>query len=200
MSKSCLLIPFLFLLPLFLSAQQPERYARVRIELGGRPISELAELGIETDHGQYVPNQFLQTDLSESELQIVQRAGFQTRTIVADVQAAYRAALKEHPAVETRDQSCERTNPSYTTPANYTYGTMGGYHTYQQMLEVLDDMAAKFPQLITKRAAVSDTLLTHEGRPMWYVKISDNAAVNEAEPQVLYNSLHHARENLGAGG
>ncbi len=29
---------------------------------------------------------------------------------------------------------------------------------------------------------------------MWYVKISDNASVNEAEPQVLYDALHHARE------
>jgi len=179
---------------MFLFAQQPERYARIRVELGGRPISELAELGIETDHGQYVPDQFLQTDLSESELKTVQNAGFQTRTIIADVQAAYRADLQQHPPVETRGQTCQGVNTAYATPTNYTYGTMGGYLTYQQMLDVLDEMAAKYPQLITQRAAVSDTILTHEGRPMWYVKISDNASVNEAEPQVLYDGLHHARE------
>jgi carboxypeptidase T len=36
--------------------------------------------------------------------------------------------------------------------------------------------------------------LTHEGRPIYWVKISDNPNTNEAEPQVLYSAIHHARE------
>src|SRR5690606_40564789 len=71
---------------------------------------------------------------------------------------------------------------------------MAGYLTYQQMLDVLDDMAAKFPNLITVKAVVSDTNLTWEGRPLWYVKISDNPNTDEPEKEVLYTALHHARE------
>ena len=66
------------------------------------------------------------------------------------------------------------------------------------MLAVLDDMAAKYPKLITYRAPVSDTIKTHGGRPLWFVKLSDNPNVKEDdEKEVLYTALHHAREPNG---
>ena len=195
MSKSTFLLCFL-LIPALLAAQKstPTRYSRVRIDLHGRPMSELARLGIEADHGDWVAGQFFQTDLSQTELALVQKAGFQTSILVPDVIAQYEKDLKEHQNVALRSKPCPGVNPAYTTPSNYTYGSMGGYHTYAEMLAVLDDMAAKFPTLITQRAMVSDTILTHEGRPQWYVKISDNPQMGEAEPQVLFTALHHARE------
>lgn len=180
-------------LPFLLKAQTTPRYALVRISLENRDVTELAQLGIETDHGDWVPGQFLQTDLSEKELEAVQQAGFQVQIIVPDVVAQYRADLKERANVADRSKICPGISP-YPTPENYTYGSLGGYHTYAEMLAVLDDMAAKFPHLVKPRAHVSDTILTHEGRPMWYVKISDNPLDDESEPQVLYTALHHARE------
>ena len=124
----------------------------------------------------------------------MQNAGFATQVLVPDLKQWYRDRQKNPPVAE-RGGSCGSTGaPAYPTPANYTYGTMAGYHTYQQMLDVLDDMAAKFPNLITARAAVSDTIVTWEGRPLWYVKISDNANVKENETEILYTALHHARE------
>ncbi len=178
-----------------LNAQTQERYARVTISLMGKSINELAALGIETDHGQYLPSRSLTTELSESELQRVQNAGFQTNVLIPDM-VKWHLEQEKNPPAESRSGNCEDLSglPTYPTPANYTYGTMAGYHTYQQMLDVLDDMAAKFPNLITPRAVVSDTILTWEGRPLWYVKISDNANVYEGETEVLYTALHHARE------
>ena len=35
---------------------------------------------------------------------------------------------------------------------------------------------------------------THEGRTIWGLMISDNAAVDEDEPAILFNGAHHARE------
>ena len=35
-----------------------------------------------------------------------------------------------------------------------------------------------------------------QGRDIWVAKISDNVAVDEAEPEVLVDALHHARERL----
>jgi hypothetical protein len=189
-------INFLLLLALFataLPAQTPERYARVTISLIGKNIETLAALGIETDHGDFLPGRSLTTELSESELKRVQTAGFQTEVLIADLQQWYREQAQD-PSAAPRSSGCDNLTPSYPTPANYTYGTMGGYHTYQQMLDVLDDMAAKFPNLITTKKPVSDTIVTWEGRPLWYVKISDNANVDEDETEVLYTALHHARE------
>ncbi len=37
---------------------------------------------------------------------------------------------------------------------------------------------------------------SYEGREIWAAKISDNVAVDEAEPEVLFLGLHHAREHL----
>jgi len=194
MKKSILLLLFGWYCGL-LVAQTPEPYSEVQIDLSGRAMSDLARLGIETDHGQWLPkrNTFT-TILSATELLAVQQAGFSTKIQVADVQQDYLERRQQPSAAQDRDGSCGTTIPVYATPANYTYGSMGGYQTYAEMLAVLDDMRAKYPNLITVRKAVSDTILTHEGRPQWYVRISDNADTDEAEPEVLYTALHHARE------
>lgn len=67
---------------------------------------------------------------------------------------------------------------------------LGNYHTYSEMETALDSMASNFP-LITRL----DTLGTSvEGRLIRGIKISDNAAMDENEPEVLIMGCHHARE------
>ena len=73
---------------------------------------------------------------------------------------------------------------------------MGGFYYYQQMLDILDEMATLYPNLITARQEVAEGNTTEEGRPLWYVKISDNPSTNETEPEVLYTAVHHAREPM----
>lgn len=79
-------------------------------------------------------------------------------------------------------------------PANFKLGSMGGMLTYTELLTELDEMAMKYPSLISSRASASATLTSIEGRDIQYVRISDNPTVSESEPQVLYTGLHHARE------
>ena len=186
---------FLFILAVMfsLSAQTAEKYARVRIDLTGRDIAALASLGIETDHGLYMPGKFLMTIVSESELKMVREQGYSVEVLIPDMQAWDRELAAKH-AAAPRSENCAQSSIQYATPVNYTYGTMAGYYRYQEMLDILDDMANKYPNLITVRAIVSDTIQTHEGRPLWWVKVSDNPNVDEDEPEVLYTALHHARE------
>jgi hypothetical protein len=55
-------------------------------------------------------------------------------------------------------------------------------------------MAAMYPNLISVKQEIG-TFLTHEDRPLYWVRISDNPSIDEdGEPEVLYSSLHHARE------
>jgi len=179
-------------------AQTPQKYSRVEIRLQGREMTELARLGIETDHGLHNPGHSLVTDLSATELQLVQNAGFHTTIWIDDLKKDYLERLQNPVAVERNTDCNASTVTPYQTPANYTYGSMGGYHTLDEMMAVLDDMRAKFPQLISARAPASDTIETWQGRKIWYVKISDNPDIKEQEPEVLYNALHHAREPNGA--
>ncbi|MCC7505954.1 MAG: immune inhibitor A [Saprospiraceae bacterium] len=184
---------FCCLLGAIVMAQTPEKYLRVSIDLRGRDIANLAALGIETDHGLYVADHSLVTIVSESEWQLVRQSGYAGEILIPDMQAWDRAMAEKY-AAQPRSGACETAPIVYATPSNYTYGTMAGYYKYQEMLDILDDMAAKYPNLITTRAIVSDTIQTHEGRPQWWVRVSDNPNVDEDEPEVLYTALHHARE------
>lgn len=158
-------------------------------------MHQLAELGLDIDHGYLQPNQYFINEFSQDELIAIQNAGFEVEVLVADV-IAHRDHLQEHGHhVHHRFTGCDGTDEQdYETPENYTYGSMGGYYYYQEMLDLLDEMKAKFPDLITTRASIDSNNLTHEGRHVFFVKISDNPEIDEDEPELLYDAVHHARE------
>lgn len=183
-----------------LTAQTNERYARVQISLENKTMAELAALGLETDHGIYLPGRSFTAEIPQASLPSLRAAGFGVTVLVPDVEQQYLERNAAMPSVLPRGNGCVETETgrTYPTPVNYTYGSMGGYHTYTELLAVLDDMAAKYPKLITVRAPISDTIKTHGGRPLWFVKVSDNPNVKEDdEKEVLYTALHHAREPNG---
>lgn len=151
---------------------------------------------MECDHGLYQPGRFLENVFSENELAKIRAAGFACDVLIEDMTAYYLAHRNEPDPVEERSGACDGFFPKrdWKTPANYTYGSMGGYHTWDELLAVLDDMRAKFPQIISAKTPVSPTLNTVEGRPIYWLRISDNPDQEEAEPRTLYTALHHARE------
>jgi len=78
---------------------------------------------------------------------------------------------------------------------SYTLGTMGGYHKYTEIINVLDTMRLLYPNLITAKQVVGTS---YESRTIYAVKISDNPDINESstEPAVYYDGIHHAREPM----
>ena len=73
---------------------------------------------------------------------------------------------------------------------------MGGYYTLQEVQNVLDSMYLKYPNLVSqKQQAGSQTSI--EGRPLYYVKISNDPTTPQPVPKVFYNALTHAREPEG---
>ncbi len=72
----------------------------------------------------------------------------------------------------------------------------GGYHTYAEMVDELDSVVADHPDIAAKMALPPDGATSYEGRTIWALKISDNVATDEDEPEVLFDSLTHAREHL----
>lgn len=178
-----------------LNAQQ---YSRVKINLDQQhTIKQLALLGLEVDHGRLQPERYFISEFSEDEISKIQAAGFSTEVLIEDLQAHLRQ-LNEAvtaPSVE-RSAGCGGFEANeWVTPANYETGSMGGYFTYQEMLDNLDAMAAQYPNLFKARQPITTAYQTHEGRPVFWVKVSDNPNTDETnEPEVLYTALHHARE------
>jgi carboxypeptidase T len=67
-----------------------------------------------------------------------------------------------------------------------------GFHNYSETFVDVSAVAAAHPDIVDV-FVVGDS---YEGRDLLAVKISDNVNVDEAEPEVLYDSMHHAREHL----
>ncbi|MGW0890157.1 M14 family metallopeptidase [Saccharopolyspora sp. NPDC002578] len=66
------------------------------------------------------------------------------------------------------------------------------YHNYDEMVAELDKITADHPDL----AAKSSLGKSFEGRDIPLLKISDNVAQDEDEPEVLFDCNQHAREHL----
>mgnify|MGYP000081680162 CR=1 FL=1 len=66
------------------------------------------------------------------------------------------------------------------------------YHTHAETMAELDQVVANYPQ-IAKKFTIGKT---YEGRDIVGVKISDNVATDEDEPEVFYQANIHARERL----
>ena len=66
------------------------------------------------------------------------------------------------------------------------------YHNYEEMVSEIDQAVADHGDIVQKFSIGK----SYENRDLWAVKISDNVRTDEDEPEVLYASLHHAREHL----
>ena len=190
----------------FIKAQETYKRAKI-IYTSQDQLRALEDAGIPMDHGIRDRDNSLISDFSETELQQAQNMGAQVEVLIEDVQAYYTS--QRSPVESSRNPvPCnDDTGTTITTPANYNNGSMGGFLTYQEVLDELDDMRALFPNLISAKAPISD-FETEGVEPAGYnitpgiggnnilwVRISDNPDTDtEGEPQMLYTSLHHARE------
>lgn len=182
-----------------LSAQQ--KYSKVKINTSSEGLQKLIQLGVGIDHGITKEGVFFISDFSENDISIMKNNGYSIEILIEDVQKEYEIQnYRQTPRIEKKSDcfSEEKENlekwEKPTKPSNFKLGTMGGYYTYQEFLNEVDLMASKFPDLIQPKAQIGD-FLTNEGRPIYYLKISNNPSIDdENEPEILYSAVHHARE------
>ncbi|MBP6875654.1 MAG: hypothetical protein KBD56_06250 [Candidatus Eisenbacteria bacterium] len=65
--------------------------------------------------------------------------------------------------------------------------------TYSEAVAQLDALHAAYPNITTAKFSIGTTIL---GNPIWAMKVSDNPDLDEDEPEVLFDALHHAREPI----
>lgn len=173
--------------------QEQELYHRVKVSTGADGLKRLAAAGIAVDHGSYKKGVYFITDMSDTEIEAVKSTGLSYEVLINDVSSYYRERNQHSEAAKPTTLGGCTECVTYPAPANFQLGSMGGFFTYQQMLDILDSMKSKYPNLITIKQPLTSAT-TAGGRPVYFVKISDNAETSEPEPQALYTALHHARE------
>jgi carboxypeptidase T len=176
------------------NSSSQEKYSRVQIDLKSKSLLEVARLGITTDHGKHKTNTFFETDLSASEINLLHNNGFSYTVTIDNVQEYYVSNSKN--AAKPISTNCNPASQiNLTDPVGFQLGTYAGYFTYQEMLDKLDSLATHYPSIFSTKRVINDTINSIEGRPIYYVVISDFPDSIEAnEPEMLFNSVHHARE------
>ncbi|MEP6638150.1 MAG: M14 family zinc carboxypeptidase [Chloroflexota bacterium] len=81
---------------------------------------------------------------------------------------------------------------SVTTATEFPAGHTG-YHSYTEMRAEVAAVAAAHPAIVSRFSIGK----SYKGRDIWAVKISDNVAVDEPEPEVMFDGTTHSDEHMG---
>ena len=66
------------------------------------------------------------------------------------------------------------------------------YHSFTEMVTEIKQAQTDYPEIVK----VFSIGKSYQGRTLWAAKISDNVATDETEPEILFDSQHHAREHF----
>ncbi len=185
------------------------QYSKVKIILNGdEDIRQLGGLGLDVTHGQLARGRFLINDFADYEIDLIKNAGFKYEILIEDVVRWYQEQSQKfhdhdhdheghghelYNPNKTTASDCVSSNTNWEVPDNFSLGSWLGYFRYDEMIMHLDSMVNSYPNLISAKTPITSTL-THDGNPVYFLRISDNPNVDEDEPEALYTSLHHARE------
>ncbi|MBK7810955.1 MAG: immune inhibitor A [Saprospiraceae bacterium] len=185
--RSQLLVISVLLLFIIFPSNAQTHWHKLRIPLQGKSIQDLQKTGLAFDHGLYKPGEEFIGDFTHDEFDNLVQHGFFPEIVPNQILIESRTA-----------DPCDSfliNPPVYKLPVEYLFGSMSGFPTLVEIYESLDLMSELYPNLISKKNRIA-SFLTQEGRPIYYVKISDNPAIDEPEPEILYTALHHAREPI----
>ncbi len=129
--------------------------------------------------------------VTEKQFEKIKKSGYPFKVLIPDWKEYYRSRTEPSEAL-LNSQRIKSINKFGVK--GFSYGSMGGFLTFQEVVNKLDSMRLEYPDLITEKKSIGKTI---EGRDIWMVKISDNADTDEDEPEVFFNSLIHAREPQG---
>jgi len=167
----------LFILMIFQFVFPNHIYKEIRINNNElENLGQLQMLGIDVDHI-YHGVDFFQFAINEYDISklIINNINFEI--IHQNLEEFYQSRLIQN----------------YNDGRDFEYGSMGGYYTFSEIEDNLDELTDMYPEIISSKVSIGQTL---EGRNIWLIKVSDNPNVDEDEPEALYTGLHHAREPM----
>jgi hypothetical protein len=135
-------------------------------------LRELAQLNLDVERGSVMTGaQFVIAYLNSEEVNLLNSLGYQVETTPNEAYQGYLNWLQERPQIAETDD----------------------YHTYETLVSELQAIAEAHPNI----CQLTNIGPTVQGRALWFMKISDNAAVQEDEPEFRYISSLHGDEVVG---
>ena len=154
-----------------------ETYKEIKInDVNPLLVNRLKFLNLDMDHVHMESDKSIKFVVDMHDLKKLELNNVKYEILHDDLEEFYRSRLTND--MESRD---------------FEYGSMGGYYTFNEIVENLDELAQDYPNLVAQKISIGETL---EGRQIWAIKMSDNPNIDEDEPEVLYTGLHHSREPM----
>lgn len=164
---------------IFISAAATENYKLVKIFIPDKnAFNKILATGVDFEGASGKIGDWYQLTVSESEMKVLLDEGFQINVEIDDLTQFYSSRLSKQPY----------------DAIGFGLGSMGGFFTLDEVIRQLDTMRLYYPNLITEKFSIGNSL---QGRPIWGVKITKSPDLPSTKPEVFYNSLTHAREPAG---
>ena len=167
-----------------------EKYSLVKVFIkNAEDIHKLQLNDITVEHYKGNYSEGIELTINQEELARLMNTGLNYEVEIQDLDSYY---LNRKIPSEAEMQNSLKIRSEDNTDG-FSFGSMGGYYTYNEVVQKLDSMKLQFPNLITAKRNLG---LSTENRTIWAVKISDNPDANESatEAPIYFDALHHARE------
>lgn len=167
-----------------------ERYSTVKVFIkSADDIRTLQMNDIEIEHFRGGVSEGITVVINQEELRRLENTGLQYEVTIPDMDEYYNNRQQPSDVDMLKSEFVK----SQDNVNSFGYGSMGGYYTFNEVVQKLDSMRLQYPNLISLKQEIATTT---EGRKVWMVKISDNPDVNESatESAIYFDALHHARE------
>ncbi|HMS29124.1 MAG TPA: M14 family metallopeptidase [Saprospiraceae bacterium] len=184
-------IGFFFSLPESVRAQvQRDRYYSIYFEIAdgiseGQVLAQLDEESTQKMDPGYL------TVLPASEYNRLQCKFGISKILSNDLETEINSRLKEE-WKDFQSQAYHHTDFS-TTPRAFNYGSQSGFLSLDEVYRELDSMSMEFPSIASQKRIIG---YSYQSRPIYMLKISDHVQVDENEPELYYDALHHSREPM----
>lgn len=167
-----------------------EKYSLVKLFAQSQEdLKKLMQNDITIEHYKGNYSSGIEAVLNQEEIYRLKFTGINYEIIIQDLDSYYS---------ERKNPDFSEMLKSYEILSNdnidgFSFGSMGGFYTYNEVVQKLDSMRIQYPNLISVKQNLGTT---SENRVIWSVKISDNPDINESasEPAIYFDALHHARE------
>lgn len=171
-------------------ADAPQKHSLIKIYVTGESDAQkMMKEGLFIDHAES-HGEYIESWLSAEEIEMLARSGVRYEVAIDDFESYYRSLPQMTPA--EMELAIQRSASEFNV-THSIYGTMGGYLTFDQVIDKLDSIKAEYPGLISDRFSIGTTI---ESRDMWTVRVSNNPEVTTGRPEVWIHSMIHAREPM----
>lgn len=167
-----------------------ETYSLVKINIASNSdIMRMQQNDITMEHYSGSLREGIEVVLNQEEVYRLKNTGINYEVLIQNMDEYY--ANRKAPSILEMQRSFNIS--SADNVSGFSYGSMGGFYTYAEVVQKLDSMRLRYPNLISVKQSLG---LSVENRNIWAVKISDNPDINESstEPAIYFDALHHARE------